>query len=112
MPINDTIKKLDELREKVGKASTTFNHDWLTMEQQLYLKGLVDSYESLRKAALAGEELAKAVENLRGFVCDTCQDETRRKSPNLSELYLEGRCYQWSKQRDAALATYRKAIEE
>lgn len=61
MTVQETIAHLDELRGNIGEKSLIINHQWATLEQATFIKELVENYDTLRKAALAGamlEEIA------------------------------------------------------
>ncbi len=109
MPIKDTIAKLDELRGSAtqGEYANWEGYRLMALEEShgggcaligdgmkekdiVYIATLHNSYEALRRAAIAGEELAKAVEvALREPACEDAMNA----------------CY-------PALANYRKAVEE
>lgn len=102
MTIKDTIKKLDKILEERAtkcvmcgkeKPADSFDVCSAICEDRQVAKSYRDEQLLLRRQAKAGEALAKAVE------ASSCCHITREYCECLNK-------------RDAALATYRKAIEE
>lgn len=99
MPIKDTIEKMDKILEERAtkcvmcgkeKPADSFDVCSAICEDRQVAKGYRDEQLLLRRQAKAGEALAKAVEAIPSSKLSTGGDSLR----------------------DAALAAYRKAIEE
>ncbi len=114
MPIKDTIAKLDELRGSAtqGEYANWEGYRLMALEEShgggcaligdgmkekdiVYIATLHNSYEALRRVALAGEALAEAIEEARKSM----------EGYGDSEYAAFNSVYE-------ALKTYRKAIEE
>lgn len=143
--IRTIITQLDGLRERATQGEWKFRDDGLDYgfvgdsgkatvlygerfegaiesdnDDANYIVALHNSYESLRRAALAGEALAEAIEGLN------LPDNNGRKDivpEKIAQLYdnsplgifnfgLNEANRFWREHRNTAVATYRKAIEE
>ncbi len=96
MPIKDTIAKLDDLQCELLDKNP---YKSLSPESYQLIKKYQKKYQLLCRAAIAGEELVEAAEKMNG-------EMTADGMPTLYSLGV------MRAERDAALATYRKAVEE
>ena len=96
--IRTLISQLDELREKAGNRDITINYDVMPNNCALFVKHLVENYESLRTAALEGEKYKEAGEKFKTSIIKALND-------NDDWGYLMDDC-------NAALSAYRTACGE
>lgn len=90
------LDRLDELHEKMETPAEKFNSAYSQTRHE-YSSALMNSYPQLRAAILAGEELAIMVEEMTGGD----HGEGQTTSDKI-----------WWSQRDEALATYRKNLDD
>lgn len=111
MTSQETIAHLDELRAQAlqenGRVSFEADVYEIPDDRAVYICALNSSYDQLRKAALAGAELAEAVGEMGQ---PPAEKEDRAFVPPPILYAIEQYNASWEAQRDAALDTYKKSV--
>ncbi len=97
MTLQNLVAELDEKRKKWSDGASGSKERRIAWED--YAFSIMEGYDQLRAAALAGSKLAEAVGKMDGG-----RDSDEEK--NFSVFMDAG----WKYQRDAALTTYHAAI--